>query len=176
MDARIERAKTLVLPLGKLKTRKEKTMPETNNTKQRLVTMEVFDLDVFDNITLGKEVTLPEKPTSLSEVVAKFNNDESRLISIIYEGMIKEAEVAAEKDKSGWRKFEDRDNDELADEEYNGKSADPEKKKLIYAAILSFAKVLGYDKSLTPEQKNAKKAQAKEIIKSNPAMMEPFTK
>lgn len=168
MTERIERSPIKI----RIKVRSKKEM-ETATEKElyKIVTMQVFDLKEFDTITLGKQVKMPEKPSSLNEVVQKFGNDEKRLINIIYEGMCKEAELEAEKDKAGWHEFSDPEEGELADEEYSGRYADPEKKKLIRAMILNFAKVLGFDKSKTPDEKRAAKEQARKAIMENQAML-----
>jgi hypothetical protein len=182
MEARAERLKTLVLPIEvKPKRKRTKTMAtdviemkEAKNSNTKVVTAQVFDLKQFDNITLGKEIQLPAKPGSLSEAVEQFGNDQERLLNVIYEGMIQEATKKAEEDESGytgtgWHEFGDEG--ELENEEYVGKYADSKKKDVINGMILNFAKVLGFNKSMTRDEKRAARDRAKAAIRSNDAMM-----
>lgn len=148
-------------------------MPENG---QKIVTKEVFDLDEFDTIKLGKYVQMPEKPGSLKEALERFGNDQEKLLGILYEGMCKESEVAAEKTNDGWHEMTA--DDQLDEAVYSGKSADSDKKKLIDAMILNFAKAaFGFTKNegrdpKTRESNNKAKELARAAIKANTAMVD----
>lgn len=178
MEARIERAKTLVvpIPLRRGGKKKETVMPETNG--QKIISKEIFDLEVFDTVRVGKYLQLPEKPKTLSEVVARYNNDESKLLDLLYEGMCTEAEKATENDTAGWHEMTA--DDQLDEEEYDvSKAASPNKKKLLNDMILNFAKTaFGFqsnrgksDPKITESNKQAKEL-ARAAIKASPAMID----
>jgi hypothetical protein len=143
---------------------------------QKIVTKEVFDLEVFDTLRLGKYVQVPEKPKSLTEVQSIPGMNEQKLLDLVYEGLCKEAGDYAEKQPDGWHEMTA--DDQLDEEVYKGSSADPDKKKLIDAMILNFAKAaFGFQKNEGSDPKirdaNAKaKDAAREAIKSNRAMVD----
>lgn len=142
--------------------------PTTNGTKT--TTRQVFDFATFDKVDLVKEFTLPVRPASVQDALAALNHDSSKLLDIIYKGLVAAAQDAAYNDLTGFRVVgEDGEPGDL----YEGKCADTdgEKMKQINGAVLNIAKMLGYDKSLSKEQKRAIKEQAMENLRSMPALM-----
>lgn len=178
MAARAE-SLILVTPVPK-RDKKEKTMANEQTNSTKLVTTEVFDLAEFENVTLGKEIQLPAKPTSFNDVQNLPGMTNERLMNIVYEGLVKEAEEQAIKDKNGWHAFSE--DDTLEDELYEGKWADSEKKKAINVMILNFAKsAFGFERGTGKDpartkRNNEAKEKAKELIKGNQAMLDAFSK
>lgn len=179
MEARLERAKTLVMPLPKVgrKKKEHKTMPETNSNevKPKVISKEVFDLNTFDTLKVGAEVDLPKRPGTLEEVMQLFNNDGSKVLDIIYKGMCEAAVENAESQADLiWRTF---DEDELTENIYTGPSADESKKKVIDAMVLNFAKAAfgfqsnrGLSDPKIREANNKAKEAARAMIRNNPDM------
>lgn len=135
----------------------------------KLVTQTVFDLTSFDDVKLGKLVTLPTKPTTLEEALAAVGNDIEKLMNVIHEGLIADACDAAKTSVDGFQVIGE---DGTLGDPYTGKYADETKGKAINGAILSLAKLFGYSKDAAPELKRELKAKALDLIKSNPAMLE----
>ncbi len=143
--------------------------PQTTETpKGNPVTRTVFDLTAFDDIKLSKPFTPPAAPTTLEEALQAVGNDTSKLLAVIHEGLISEARATAYETMEGFMVVAE---DGSATEAYTGKFADEEKGKLINNAILSLAKINGYDKSLPKEKKAALKEKATAFLRDNPAML-----
>lgn len=136
--------------------------------KEKEVQKTVFDLDSFDFVLLKKMVTLPPKPASLDEALKLYNNQADVLLDLIYAGM-EEKYVQQERDKMEGFRIVDED-DELGDE-YHGTYADKDKAKLINNAVLSFAKMLGYNKQMTADEKRAIKETARKTLRETPAIL-----
>lgn len=141
----------------------------TNDVTTKRVTKSVFDLTEFDNKQLGKEVVMPKKPKTINEALAFLNNDTQKLLQVIYEGLCTDAVESARSQMEGFKII---DEEGKLGEDYSGKYADDEKGALINAAVLSLAKIQGYDKNKTPEEKRALKEKAREFLRKNPAMIE----
>lgn len=159
-------------------------MAETQTAvdKTKVIYKEVFDTDQFDNVTIGAEIELPVPLTSLGEVQAKFQGDETRLLKIVNAGMIKEAEDnAGSQTDLMWRTLDGEG--ALTDNLYDlSKAADSDKKKNIDAIILNVAKVAfgftkneGRDESVRIANNKAKDA-AKAMIRANQAMLDGIRK
>jgi len=147
----------------------EKMTPTAEKGQEtKRVQRTVFDLAAFDDVKLIKDVPVPSRPESLESALATVGTKE-RLLEIIHKGMVSDATSAAWDDISGFKIVGD---DGEAGEDYSGKFADEEKGKLINAAVLSLAKMNGYDKSLTKEKKGELKEKAKKFLRDNPAMIE----
>ncbi len=140
--------------------------PTTTATKT--VQKTVFDLTAFDDVKLVKTVTLPTKPSTLEEATAAAGNSLEKLLDLVHEGLIAETLEKAKSDINGFQVV-DEEGDPGAP--YAGKYADEAKGKLIGNAILSLAKMQGYDKSLPAEQKRALKEKATAFLRDNPAML-----
>lgn len=172
-------------------TRKErKTMtPSNESPKVKRIQRTVFDLNAFDSIKLVKDVEMPKKPESVPEALEMVGGDTNRLLQVIYDGLASDVANKAWEDISGFKLAGTLDKDKdgvttftlepkmLSDlkvapgEEYNGNFADEAKADLINAAILSIAKMQGYDKSLSKDKKAELKEKATEFLRSNPAML-----
>lgn len=138
-----------------------------NGTEQRLgtpVTRTVFDLATFDDVKLTKPFPLPEKPATVADALALVANDESRLLDLIYKGVVSAARDAAYNSLTGFLTVED-------NEPYTGQCADEETGKKIDNAILALAKVNGYSKDLPKEKKDAIKAEVASFLRANPGML-----
>lgn len=139
-----------------------------NGNATRRVQQTVFDLVKFDDVKLVKDVILPAKPTSTEEALAACGNDVAKFLNVIHDGLIAEAVERAKDSIEGFKVVGE---DGEPGEDYNGKYADEEKGKLINNAILSLAKMQGYDKSLPPERKRELKEKATSFLRDNPAML-----
>lgn len=128
----------------------------------------VFDLLKFDDVMLKKPITLPNRPTTIEEALAAVGNDSAKLLNVIHDGLKADARERAKADMTGFLVVGE--DDELG-EVYTGKYADEAKGKLINNAILSIAKMQGYDKSLPPEKKRELKEKATTFLRENPAML-----
>jgi hypothetical protein len=128
----------------------------------------VFDLTAFDDVKLVKTINLPAKPASLEEALGAVGNDTEKLLTVIHEGLVAEAKSVASETMEG---FQTLNEDGTPGDAYTGKFVDEEKGKLINNAILSIAKINGYEKSLAPEKKRALKDQATAFLRDNPAML-----
>jgi hypothetical protein len=134
----------------------------------KAVTRTVFDLTTFDDLKLTKTVTLPAKPENLEQALAAVGNDQSKLMAVIYEGLVAEKLENERNDASGFMVIPDEGE---PTELYTGTFADESKTKAINGAVLNLAKAAGYDKSLPIEKKNELKQQARDFIRGNPAML-----
>lgn len=155
-----------------LKARKEKTMSDTIvvpgvETKETQKT--VFDLSKFDNILLKKKFTVPARPSQVSDVLAILGGDTDALMDLLRDGLMKRAQDAAYNSNDGW--FATDEDGEITSEPYTGNYASAEKQDMINAAVLTLAKLNGYDKGLSKEDKKAKKDAARKFLRDNPAML-----
>ncbi len=151
------------------KHKKDKTMTPTTSNGTAKVTRTVFDLTAFDDVKLVKPaVALPNKPTSIEEALAAVGNNAAKLLDVIHEGLVAEAKAVAYDNIEGFQVVNE---DGSVGEVYTGKYADEDKGKLINNAILSLAKMQGYDKSLPPERKRELKEKATSFLRDNPAML-----
>jgi hypothetical protein len=143
------------------------SVKEVNNMTKR-ITNSVFDLQAFDDIKLVKDVEVPEKVGSVEEAVKLLDHNQEKLMEIINEGLQAVAIEAARKDLTGWKV----ENDEgEPGEDYVGTPVDEKKGKLINAAVLAFAKMQGYHKDLSREEKRKKKDAAEDFLRNNPAII-----
>lgn len=160
-------------------TKRGKKTKEITNvtpvTEKLNVQKTVFDLKEFDNVKLVKSVDAPQKPQSLKEASEMLNNDTDKLLNIIYAGLVEDAREKAKDSMDGFKVY-DEDKDEKDFEPYAGSFADEEKGKLINAAVLSLAKMQGYEKGKSPDEKRALKEKAREFLRSNPAMLASIQK
>lgn len=139
-----------------------------NGTQTKTTQRTVFDLQKFDDVKLVKEFAVPAKPTSLEEALAAVGNDQSKLLEVIHSGLTAAAANDAYNNIEGFKVVGE---DGEPSEPYTGKYADEDMGKKINAAILSLAKLQGYDKSLSPAKKNELKESATNFLRSNPAML-----
>jgi hypothetical protein len=149
------------------------TTPAANGDQKpatKTVQRTVFDLTTFDDVKLKKEVPLPPKPQSIEEALAAVGNDSSKLLDVIYEGLVGQKMDAEYSDINGFKVVGD--DGEIGDE-YKGTYADESKTKLINAAVLTFAKLNagGSWDTLSKEKKRELKDNAIAFMRSNPAML-----
>ena len=147
--------------------------PELNNTTQTApvssetksneppITKTLFDLDSFEEVTLVKPA--PFTPvTSMSEGLARINNDASKALDIFNKGLrLLERERIASDSEIPWM---------LEDEEGNLSefSGTPADNGVVNALRLNLAKsIFGYNNAKTPEERKAAKQKALDFIKSN---------
>lgn len=137
---------------------------------KQIVTREVFDLDTFDEVKLGKEYEFTPV-TTIEEALAALGNDSAKLLEVLNDGMREEMRSQVRATSDGWRTFA-LDNDGEPTEDLNGEFAGtPADMKSVNALVLTLAKtVFGFSKELTKEQKRAAKESAKEMVKSNDAI------
>ena len=131
------------------------------------ITLTVFDLATFDDVKLTKTVTLPTKPSTLEEALAACGNNAAKLLDVIHEGLISET---VERERENMEGFFI-DDDEETPTPYTGKFADSKKTKQINAAVLSLAKMNGFDKTASKEKKREIKDRMRGFLRENPAML-----
>lgn len=134
------------------------TVPAGNKV---LVTKEVFDLDQFNEVKIGKEVDYTPL-TDLDQILDKLNNDQERMIKIINSGLVEELKREARSDDNNWHSFDD---EGKLNGPYEGTVANPKKVNVI---VLGLAKsVFGFNKDMNRDQKREAKEQAMAFVKSN---------
>ena len=143
-------------------------MPATAQTIP--VTKTVFDLDIFDEVSLIKNLDfVPAENTS--EVLERIGGDASKMLELLNEGLRAELVRNARSEKSGWHTFElDAEGEET--EKVNGPyTGTPADMKAVNSLKLTLAKtVFGFSKEMTKPEKQKAKADAIEMIKSTPAI------
>lgn len=178
----------------KFKRRKKTEMtpqPETNEVNDqeqneqlaqagevKRIQKTVFDLTKFQNVTLYKDVTTPNKPGSVNDALKLFNNDTEKVLEVFYRGLIAKTMEDAQKPQDGKLvDFHYGQGDYPLDTKnplgpvYDGSYADEDKKALINSAVLSMAKMLGYSQDNSADKNAELKAQAMKVIRDNPVMM-----
>ena len=130
----------------------------------------VFNLDTFEDVTLFKEFEPCKAPETVEEATAAVGGDTKKLLSLIHAGLISEQSRVLREDASGWSvKGEDGN---LAP--FSGTIANQD---AVNAVVLTLAKtIFGYNKDLPLEARNAAKAAATAMIKSNEQMKEGLKK
>jgi hypothetical protein len=151
------------------------TNPNEDNTQApaqptKTVTRTVFDIQKFDDVKLQKVVPLPAKPATIEEALAAVGNDSSKLLDVIYEGLVGQQMDAEYNNIKGFKVVGE---DGELGEDYTGQYADESKTKLINAAVLTFAKLNagGTWDTLSKEKKRELKDNAIAFMRSNPAML-----
>jgi hypothetical protein len=131
----------------------------------------VFDLSTFDNVLLYKFVPAPARPKDIKQALDLVGGRTERLMELIYDGLVADLRKSEYLKIEGFRLPNEETKDGSGGPEYTGSFADDTKKDLINAAVLNFAKILGYDKDLSPEKKDSIKEQARDLIRKNPEMV-----
>lgn len=133
----------------------------------------VFDLDAFDEVTLGKEVTYATVET-VDEALELMGNQSEKLLQVINDGLKAEARRVAKNDPTGWHRYIDDDTSKGLNGVFAGQPADMSK---VNSLVLTLAKtVFGFHKDLSREQKGAAKENAKSMIQNTPAIREGLKK
>src|SRR5215471_3435975 len=107
----------------KFKDEERKELNEMTPTEQStaIVQKTVFDLALFNDVLLKKEVSLPNRPKSVQECMEAIGNDTEKFISIFYEGLVEDAKSKAREDMAGFKVV---DEDGNIGDEYSGNYAD----------------------------------------------------
>jgi hypothetical protein len=135
------------------------------------VTRTVFDLATFDEVQLSKPFTPPTAPQTVEEALAACGNDTAKLLEVIHAGLTAEARDRAYNTLDGFAIVVD---GEVTETLYTGRAAEGDMKKKIDNAVLSMAKVYGYDKSLPIDKRNELKDQARSDMRKNPRVLASF--
>ena len=130
----------------------------------KTVTRTVFDLASFDDVKLEKPVAIPVCPTTIEEGLVAAGNDTSKLLNLIWEGLIAEAMEAAHSDMSGFL-VSDPEDAETNGTPYVGQFASDEQKEHINKLVLDFAKMNGFAKGIAKEKKRALKDEARDTLR-----------
>lgn len=142
-------------------------------TEKILVQDSVFDLDAFDEVTLGKEVEF-QKVTTVDEALELLGNQSEKLLAVINDGLKAEARRVAKNEPTGWHRFIDDDTSKALNGPFEGAPADMSK---VNALVLTLAKtVFGFSKDMTREQKAGSKESARTMIQGTPAIREGLKK
>lgn len=149
--------------------RKGKTTMTPTTTNKIPVQKTVFDLDLFDEVTLVKDYEFTPV-TSVQEATERLGNDSAKILSVINDGLRAEMRRIAVADQTGWLR-EDEDGNRTP---FAGTLANL---KLVNQCVLSMAKtVFGFSKDLSPDAKRAAKQSAQDLIKNTPAIREGLQK
>ena len=158
----------LSLLMRRTKVTQRKVDNNMAEAKLEKVSQSVFDLDSKQDVTLFKagEFTPVE---NMQEFVSRLANDQKEILSIVNEGLRSHFRDQLKADSSvPWMQ----ENEEGELEAFSGTPISEEASKKLQVSVLGMAKVLGYEKSLSREQKKALKEQAQEMILSNPVAVE----
>lgn len=165
---------------GSRPTRTLRTISGSAGQKDKKMNVQdsVFDLDTMERVTLVKPVPDHVAVTSVADALARLGNDAAKLLKVIDEGLAAEEKVAVKLNTSiPWMvEEESEDGKSTVLVPFDGKPADEVK---VNGLILSFAKsMFGYAKKMDndAEKSRAAKAKAKadaiEMIRSTPAIVE----
>lgn len=130
------------------------------------ITDTVFDLDSFDEVKLVKNPPPFQTVSSIEEALSRLGNDSTKLLQVLNDGLIGEYRDQFAADPSQpWHTFDDEGEPNGV---FTGTIAES---KSVNNLVLTLAKtVFGFSKDMTPEQKKAAKASAKEMIAANDAI------
>lgn len=135
-----------------------------------------FDLAQFDDVTLVKTGEF-EPVTDVQGALARLGGDTAALNAVINAGLKAKAMQALRESADGWHTYKVDAEGETTEEvngPFAGQLADI---KVVNGLVLSLSKsVFGFNKDMSKDQKRAAKEQAKEFIKSNPAIREGLAK
>lgn len=152
------------------------TAPASN--KPLIATKQVFDLDVFDEITIGKPVDFTPI-TTIDQALDAMGNDQEKLVRIINSGLREEALREARQtpvDDGTWHSFTD---EGKLNGPYSGTVANPKKVNVIVLglakSVFGFTKNEGRDPQTREKNKQAKES-AKAFIKANDTIREGLKK
>lgn len=125
----------------------------------------IFDLDTMAEVVVSKEHDVAPEITSVEQALALLGHDTKRLFSIIQEGLTSEIKNKAGNEPDGWFVADDEGDFTVP---FVGTRADI---KAVNQLVLTLAKTaLGWDKSMTKEQKADVKAKAMDAIKTTPLL------
>lgn len=120
----------------------------------------VIDISTMQEIKIGKEKTFVPI-TAPSEALERLGNDQAKLLKVINDGLkAEERRLLASNNDEPWRSFTD--DGKTLNGPFTGEMLDSEK---VGGLVLQFAKLGGYGKDKTPDQKRAIKAKAEETVK-----------
>lgn len=142
-------------------------MSTPTGVKMLTVRKQVFDIDLFDNITLVKEVPSPSIG-SLQAALAAVGNDESKLVELLDIAFQDKLREEVRGTDTGWHRFKQSADGEDTTEingEYTGTAADDTR---VTALVLSMAKNMYA--TLYATDRKAAKDKARELIKNTPAI------
>lgn len=126
----------------------------------------IFDLKSFEEVTVKKSVTFTPA-TTIEQAMASVGNDQAKFLELVNTGLRAEVMGAARRDPAGW--YEVDEDDKVTSTQFSGIAAN---QKEVNALVLLLAKtVFKYDKSMSPEQKQESKKNAKAMIRSSEAMV-----
>ena len=135
----------------------------------RKVQKSIFDLDTFESVTLLKEVPALAPVTSVQDALTYLQNDTTKLLAVINDGLKAEQSREARKSDEGWYVEDDKGNKS----EFDGT---PANEKKVNGIVLTLAKLNGFEKGASKDTKRAAKETARETIKNSPPIMEMLRK
>lgn len=159
--------------------------PETASLPKLEVRKQVFDLDSKETVTLVKQSDPPAPIASMEDFVSRLGNDAAAILKIVNDGYVAYVEKQLASDETKPWLLEDEDeagNPTL--EEYKGTPISNDKAKQLSATVINIAKLMfGYAKNMVAgnveenrKAKSAAKAQALQMVLSNPAAVEALRK
>ena len=155
----------------------------TATAEEIRVSKSVFDLDSKADVSVVKVGTFA--PVSdMKEFVARLGNDATKILQVINDGLKAYATEELAKSDAAWMTETEGENDTIVLEPFTGTLLSEERSKQLNANVINMAKLLfGYDKNMVAGDRDANrkakataKAQALDMILSNPAVIEALKK
>lgn len=128
----------------------------------------VFDLASFGDVALGREFNPSPAFTTMTEALAYYGNDESKVLAALNSDRVEsEKSVALEAPISEWHPFNE-DDETLSTE---AASVQPANDKIVNDLVLNIAKQhFGFSKDAGKDAKRTAKEKAIEFVKGSPEL------
>ena len=147
-------------------------MATANAVTKIRTTKRGLDLTSFEDLTIYKEVPVVAEVANVEDALARLNGDNSKLLSIIRDGLQQEAVSEARKSADGWKLIDE--DGKPTETAFAGSLANSED---VNPVVLMFAKLnFGYDDAKNADEKRAAKQAAKDMIKQMPPVLEGLRK
>jgi hypothetical protein len=143
------------------------TAPTTKTT-----TKSGIDLATFEDVLLAKEIPLVPPVTSVQQALSLLNNDTSKLLAIIQDGLQDIEVEKARETTDGWMQTDD--NGKSTNVPFTGQLANPTD---VNPVVLQFAKLMfDYDEAPDADAKRKAKEMARAEIKKMPQILASLQK
>lgn len=138
-----------------------------------LTTKAGTDLATFDDVKMYKRIPKVAPITSVNQALELIGGDTNKLMSLLTAAVQSDVVEAARSSNDGWKVIDE--NGKETETEYSGQLAHPD---AVNPMVLFFAKNnFGFDKpNATADERRAAKEQAREMIKSVPALLDSLKK
>ncbi len=131
----------------------------------------VMDLDTLTEITVAKQFDFTPV-TDAASALALLGNDGAKFMEIVNAGLKDYQRETVRANAEPWHTFVKDETGEDTDVLNGPYAGTPVNMELAGPLVLNFAKMFGFAKTATLEQKRAARAKAWETIKATPAILE----